>query len=264
MPCLSLSMFIGILLIFGRLHAMLIIIYVYGHSIDFWKKTHIGLLNSIVAGSRSPIPTGVDHICNKARLLSWLLLVHILIVCLTNLKHASTWPLLWWWYDVMACCMFSFLQKSLKVSDVMIQIRFLLLIMNASAPTKKVKMHTYIAPLETQFHLFLISGTLHITSPAGLLHPTLVWRFQEAANIPMQDGAWPVCPLMPCHYWYSFTPEWSEVLSIWSKGVLNPSYLSFDSGQSQTHNLSHISQELYHCATKVQLPFPGSAWYIIV
>ena len=113
---------------------------------------------------------------------------------------------------------------------------------------KRVKLHTYIALLEV--HGCLICRMLYITSPAGLLHPTLVWRFQEATNIPMQGGAWPVCPLMPWHYRYSFTPEWGEALSIWSKGVLNPSYLSFDSGQSRTCNLSHTSQELYHCATK--------------
>ena len=64
----------------------------------------------------------------------------------------------------------------------------------------------------------------------------------------MQGGAWPVCPLMPWHYQYSFTPEWGKALSIWSKGVLNPSYLSFDSGQSQTHNLSQTSQELNEVA----------------
>ena len=60
---------------------------------------------------------------------------------------------------------------------------------------------------------------------------------------------------MPWYYQYSFTPEWGEALSIWSKGVLNPSYLSFDSGQSQTHNLSQMSQELYLCAT--------DAWLVI-
>ena len=114
----------------------------------------------------------------------------------------------------------------------------------------KVKFHTYIAPLEVRGRL--ICATLYITSPAGPLHPTLVWRFQEATNIPTQGGAWPVCPLMPWHYQYSFTPEWGEALSIWSKGVLNPIYLSFDSGQSQTHNLSHMSQELYHCTTKAR------------
>ena len=106
----------------------------------------------------------------------------------------------------------------------------------------KVKFHTYIALLEVRGRL--ICGTLYITSPAGPLHPTLVWRFQEATNIPMQGGAWPVCPLMPWHYRYSFTPEWGEALSIWSKGVLNPSYLSFDSGQSRTRNLSHTSQKV--------------------
>ena len=115
---------------------------------------------------------------------------------------------------------------------------------------KVKKFHTYIAPLEVRGRL--ICRTLYITSPAGLLHPTLVWRFQEATNIPMQGGAWPVCPLMPWHYRYSFTPEWGEALSIWSKGVLNPSYLSFDSGQSRTRNLSHTSQELYHCATEAR------------
>ena len=103
-------------------------------------------------------------------------------------------------------------------------------------------------PLEVCGHL--ICRMLYITSLAGLLHLTLVWRFQKATNIPVQGGPWPVCPLMPWHYWYSFTPEWGEALSIWSKGVLNPSYLSFDSGQSWTHNLSHMSQELYHCATE--------------
>ena len=122
--------------------------------------------------------------------------------------------------------------------------------LNVNLYVKKVKFHTYIAPLEVRGRL--ICGTLYITSPAGLLHPTLVWRFQEATNIPMQGGAWPVCPLMPWHYRYSFTPEWGEALSIWSKGVLNPSYLSFDSGQSRTRNLSHTSQELYHCATEAR------------
>ena len=51
----------------------------------------------------------------------------------------------------------------------------------------KVKLHTYIGPLEVCGHL--ICGMLYITSPAGLLHPTLVWRFQEATYIPMRGGA---------------------------------------------------------------------------
>ena len=52
---------------------------------------------------------------------------------------------------------------------------------------KKVKLHTYIAPLEV--HGRLICGTLYSTSQAGLLHPTIMWRFQEATYIPMQGGA---------------------------------------------------------------------------
>ena len=53
---------------------------------------------------------------------------------------------------------------------------------------KKVKkLHTYIALPEV--HGRLICGLLYITSPAGLLHQTLVWRFQEATYIPMQGEA---------------------------------------------------------------------------
>ena len=48
-----LSMFIGALLICGK-----------------WPN--MGLLNSMAAGLGSHAPTGVDHICNKARLISWL------------------------------------------------------------------------------------------------------------------------------------------------------------------------------------------------
>ena len=50
-----------------------------------------------------------------------------------------------------------------------------------------------------------------MTSPAELLPPPLVWRFQKGANIPKQGHAWPVCPILPWHYWYSFTPEWGLV-----------------------------------------------------
>ena len=49
-----------------------------------------------------------------------------------------------------------------------------------------------------------------ITSLAGLLHQPLVWRFQEAANILMQGSAWPVFPIVPWYYQYSFTPKWGE------------------------------------------------------
>ena len=43
---------------------------------------------------------------------------------------------------------------------------------NLTQSKSKVKFHTYIAPLEVRGQL--ICGTLYITSPAGLLHPTLV------------------------------------------------------------------------------------------
>ena len=49
-----------------------------------------GLLNIIMAGLGSPAPIGVDPICNKARLISWLVSVPFLIMHFTNLMHAST------------------------------------------------------------------------------------------------------------------------------------------------------------------------------
>ena len=87
-----------------------------------------------------------------------------------------------------------------------------------------VYMQNYIIPmyyvlLTIAFHctnVIILHNVEHftITTPVRLLHPTLVWRFQEAANIPTQDDAWPVCPLVLWHYHYSFTPEWGEALSI--------------------------------------------------
>ena len=77
----------------------------------------MGLLKSIMAGLRSSAPTGVDCTCNKARSVSWILSAHCFILHLTNLMHASTWLLLWWWYNGdMDCWMFSFMQNSLKLS----------------------------------------------------------------------------------------------------------------------------------------------------
>ena len=96
----SLSMFIGALLVCGI-------------------RPQMGLLNSIMAGLGRPAPTGVDHICNKAKLVSQLISLLFLILCLTNLMHTSTWPLLWWRYDnVMDYWMTSFLWNFLRVSDV--------------------------------------------------------------------------------------------------------------------------------------------------
>ena len=107
-------------------------------------------------------------------------------------------------------------------------------------------------------HLYSTAGSMWPSYLQNALHlppqqdySTQPWceDSMKPCTYPCRVGLWPVCPLMPWHYQYSFTPEWGEALSIWSEGVLNPSYLSFDSGQSQTHNLSHTSQELYQCAT---------------
>ena len=75
----------------------------------------------------------------------------------------------------------------------------------------------------------------HFTLPPLQGYSTQPWYedSRKLSTYPCRVGLWPVCPVMPWHYQYSFTPEWGEALSIWSKGVLNPSYLSSDSGQSQ-------------------------------
>ena len=71
-PCTMhhhLSMFIGTLLICGM-------------------RSHMDLLNSIMAVLGRLTPTGVDHICNKARLVSWLVSVHFW--CMSLLAHCSS------------------------------------------------------------------------------------------------------------------------------------------------------------------------------
>ena len=37
------------------------------------KRAHIGILKNIVAGLESSAPSGIDHIYNKAKLVSWFL-----------------------------------------------------------------------------------------------------------------------------------------------------------------------------------------------
>ena len=55
----------------------------------------IGWLNNSAAGQGGPGPNGVDLICNKSTLVS----KHFFNIHVMNLMHASTCPLLWWWYD---------------------------------------------------------------------------------------------------------------------------------------------------------------------
>ena len=54
------------------------------------QRPCMGLLTSIVAGLGNCDPTGVEDVCNKARLVSWLVSVHFLSLHFTNLIHAST------------------------------------------------------------------------------------------------------------------------------------------------------------------------------
>ena len=73
------------------------------------KRSHTGLLNSIMAGLRSPAPIGVDCICNKARLVSWLLSVHSLLCilqiwCMLLLVHYFGGDMMMLW--IVGCLVF--------------------------------------------------------------------------------------------------------------------------------------------------------------
>ena len=75
-----------------------------------------GLLNKSVVRLGNSAPIGVSLIYNKANVI--IIIKAFLIIYFTNLKHASTCPLLWWWYDeFMAWSMLSCPQNSLKLSD---------------------------------------------------------------------------------------------------------------------------------------------------
>ena len=81
--------------------------------------TLIGWLsNNNVAGLGKPGLIGVELSCNRARYVSVLVLKHCLSIHFMNLMHASTCPLLWWWYeDDTACSMFRLLQNSFNFSE---------------------------------------------------------------------------------------------------------------------------------------------------
>ena len=117
---------------------------------------------------------------------------------------------------------------------------------------ENIKIHTCIVLLEVCG--CLMYRMFYITSLVGLLHPTFVWRFQKAANIPMQGGALTGVPsnamalLVLIYTWVG----WSLVNL--KQGSPQPKLPQFDSGQSGTHNLSHTSQELFHCATQAITP----------
>ena len=77
-----------------------------------------GHLNNSVAGLGSPGPNGIDLICNKAMCGPHLVSKHFWSVNL-SLMHASTYPLLWWWYnDENACFMFRLLQNIFNLSEI--------------------------------------------------------------------------------------------------------------------------------------------------
>ena len=78
----------------------------------------IGQLNRSIAGLGSPSPSGVDLICSKAICGSDLISRYLFSVHFISLIHASTCPLLWWWYDENnACSMFRLLQNVLSLCE---------------------------------------------------------------------------------------------------------------------------------------------------
>ena len=76
-------------------------------------------LNNSFAGLCNPGPCRIDLICDKAICISDLISIHFVIVSFINLMHASTCPLLWWWYDNgTACSMFMPWQNLLNSSEI--------------------------------------------------------------------------------------------------------------------------------------------------
>ena len=75
----------------------------------------MGLLKGSTVGPGIPVPNYVDLIWSKAKFTSLLLCLHFFIVYFTSFIHASTCPLLLWWYDnVTALSLFRHLRDSLN------------------------------------------------------------------------------------------------------------------------------------------------------
>ena len=78
----------------------------------FGNSTLMGLWYGIMAGLGNPVLTVLDLIWNKGRWAPLLVCLHFFMVHFINMTHASTWPLLWWWYDdVTTWSMFKYLQN---------------------------------------------------------------------------------------------------------------------------------------------------------
>ena len=76
-----------------------------------------GLLNKGVTGLGSTTHIGINLISIKRKINVSIVIKGILMVCLTNLMHASICLLLWWWYDkAMAWSIFCCLQNCLNWS----------------------------------------------------------------------------------------------------------------------------------------------------
>ena len=76
------------------------------------------LLNMSVARFGKPWLSGVVWICSRAIFMSSPESAHLLNVCFINLIHASTCPLLWWWYtNGIACFTLMVLQNWQNLSE---------------------------------------------------------------------------------------------------------------------------------------------------
>ena len=110
---------IFVFIIFGLsyyYHFMLFLVIIYTNwwSFNYWHYASEGAS----AGLRSPCPSGVICICNKAMCGSTLESKDFFSVCFTKFIHASTCLLLWWWLDnENACSMFRLLQMVLNLSE---------------------------------------------------------------------------------------------------------------------------------------------------
>ena len=77
-----------------------LVVFIISFELKGGKKALVGLLNKSVAGLGNSTQIGTDLICNKVRLISFLLSKDFLIVSFTNFTQASTCSLLWWLYDL--------------------------------------------------------------------------------------------------------------------------------------------------------------------
>ena len=120
----------------------------------------IGQLNNTVVRLVSPGPSEVILICNRAICGSPLVSKDFLGVQFTNFIHASTCPLLWWWYDdENTCSIFRPLQKVLNLSEMKLPPESDIIFFG-SPYSAKIILHVSIRLSPDKFSVFLMMGNL--------------------------------------------------------------------------------------------------------